>query len=88
MKRRGIHLAGARFSSWYVRALQFAIVRSLLARAAWGGLLQNVIIVAMRQVRALSAQTRTLTPELQACLIVHRPQVAFSLAQASWGLLP
>jgi hypothetical protein len=38
-------------------------------------LLQNVIIVAMRQVRALSAQTRTLTPELQACLIVHRPQV-------------
>jgi hypothetical protein len=38
-------------------------------------LLQNVIIVAMRQVRALSAQTRTLTPQLQACLIVHRPQV-------------
>jgi hypothetical protein len=38
-------------------------------------LLQNVIIVAMRQVRALSAETRTLTPQLQACLIVHRPQV-------------
>jgi hypothetical protein len=38
-------------------------------------LLQNVIIVAMRQVRALSAETRVLTPELQACLIVHRPQV-------------
>jgi len=38
-------------------------------------LLQNVIIVAMRQVRALSAQTHTLTPQLQACLIVHRPQV-------------
>merc|ERR1719238_1385119 len=38
-------------------------------------LLQNVIIVAMRQVRALSAETRTLTPQLQDCLIVHRPQV-------------
>jgi hypothetical protein len=38
-------------------------------------LLQNVIVVAMRQVRALSAETHTLTPQLQACLIVHRPQV-------------
>jgi uncharacterized small protein (DUF1192 family) len=38
-------------------------------------MLQNLIVVAMRQVRALTAKVDTLNPALAACLAFHRPTV-------------
>jgi hypothetical protein len=38
-------------------------------------MLQNLIVVAMRQVRALAAKVDTLSPALASCLAYHRPTV-------------